>query len=199
MITAPVFSSRVACALPLGVAQRQPYLLRGMMNQRLQLRQAAPLAKASRRPLAVKVPPYDHSLHARLVVLFSARVPECGPGTALLQAQADAGGDGTPVQRHAFLHDFCMCIPYGGLVTLGGLVMMLFGVGQVAKLIAGAGVSMLVLSTLSLKSWRAQQPVAKLFTLLEAGAEGRQRHKSPAIHTLALFSHLAAAAAALEV
>ncbi|GAB4815197.1 hypothetical protein N2152v2_002243 [Parachlorella kessleri] len=47
-----------------------------------------------------------------------------------------------------------------------------FGGGQTALLVAGAGVLEVLLSSLSLKTWRAQQPVAKLFTALEAGVAG---------------------------
>ena len=54
-------------------------------------------------------------------------------------------------------------------MALCGLAMKLFGGGQTALLVAGSGALEVVLSSLSLKTWRAQQPAAKLFTGLEAG------------------------------
>lgn len=81
--------------------------------------------------------------------------------------QASAGGEPAP-QRHAFLHDFCLCIPYGALIALGGLVMLFFGAER-SPLIAGAGVALVLLSNLSLKAWRARR-AHTLFTALEAGA-----------------------------
>lgn len=116
------------------------------------------------------------------------RAPHNPAPPATLQAQAAAGAADAepappppPAGRHAFLHDFCLCIPYGGLIALCGLVMKLFGGGQTALLIAGAGVAEMALSALSLKAWRARQPVAGLFTVLEAGVRGRRRGSWPVV------------------
>ncbi len=104
--------------------------------------------------------------------------------------QASSSAEAAPTQqRHAFLHDFCLCIPYGAIIAACGLLMRLFGGGQTAVLITGAGVLQIALSTLSLKTWRARQPVAKLFTLLEAGA----RKLGGPGHVLCFLASLAAA------
>lgn len=58
-------------------------------------------------------------------------------GDAPPAAAAAASGHGSG--RHAFLHDFCMCIPYGALLLAGGLVAKLFGWGQPAVVMAVIG------------------------------------------------------------
>ena len=56
--------------------------------------------------------------------------------------------------RHAFLHDFCMCIPYGALLLAGGLVAKLFGWGQPAVVMAVIGALQVPQAgSLCLKGW----------------------------------------------
>lgn len=70
--------------------------------------------------------------------------------------------------RHAFLHDFCMCIPYGALLLAGGLAGKLCGWGQPAAVMAVLGAAQVVLSNLSLRAWRAGKATTPI-TLSEAG------------------------------
>ena len=71
-----------------------------------------------------------------------------------------------PSGRHAFLHDFCMCIPYGIIVAAGGLLSAVW-FGLPGLYIAAAGIAEVVLSTRSLKAWRRRQS-STIYTLLQA-------------------------------
>jgi len=64
-----------------------------------------------------------------------------------------------------------MCIPYGILIAIGGIIAALAGNGSTALCVAGAGVAEVALSNLSLKAWRQGQS-ATLFTLLSAAIAG---------------------------
>ena len=100
--------------------------------------------------------------------------------TAAAAAAADAGGAPSSSSsgvaeaaahssgRHAFLHDFCMAIPYGALLLAGGLAAKLAGWGQPAAVMAVVGALQVVLANLSLKAWRAGKSAAAT-TLTEAG------------------------------
>jgi hypothetical protein len=72
---------------------------------------------------------------------------------------------------HAFLHDFCMTIPYGALVAAGGLVSLFFGASSLGMQVAGAGAVVCASSVCSLKSWKAGGS-STLFTLASAGTIG---------------------------
>lgn len=68
-------------------------------------------------------------------------------------------------QRHAVLHDFCMCIPYGMLVASGGVVAAALGTGTAALAVAAAGLVEILLSVMSLKAWR-QGSSSTVYTIL---------------------------------
>lgn len=111
------------------------------------------------------------ALYMQNVVVAAA---SSGSDTAAAAAAAPPAGSHAPSSgRHAFLHDFCMCIPYGALVAAGGLLAKLFGWGQPAIVMMAVGVLQLALSSLSLKVWRLNKSAAP-FTLLEAGKRGQQ-------------------------
>jgi hypothetical protein len=80
------------------------------------------------------------------------------------------GSDAVGSGRHAALHDFCMAIPYGGILTLGGLVALFLGGGIPSLLVTVAGGAMIALSRASLQAWRAERP-APLVTLAGAGEQ----------------------------
>ena len=71
-------------------------------------------------------------------------------------------------EGHAFLHDFCMAIPYGMGMTMTGLGSLLFGAGSNGFLVAGLAAALLALTFLSLIQWRARRP-SKALTLAQAG------------------------------
>lgn len=71
-------------------------------------------------------------------------------------------------EGHAFLHDFCMAIPYGMGMAVVGLVSLFFGAGSNGFLVAGLAAALLALTFLSLIQWRAQRP-SKVLTLAQAG------------------------------
>ena len=70
-------------------------------------------------------------------------------------------------ERSALLHDFCMCIPYGVIVVVGGLLAALFGAGSSGLIIAAAGAAELVASGQSLGAWKLGKS-STLYTLLSA-------------------------------
>ncbi len=72
-----------------------------------------------------------------------------------------------PSGRHAFLHDFCMCIPYGILVAAGGLLSAIW-YGVPGLYIAAAGLIEIFLSARSLKTWR-KGASSTVYTLIEGG------------------------------
>ena len=71
-------------------------------------------------------------------------------------------------EGHAFLHDFCMAIPYGMGMAVVGLGSLLFGAGSKGFLVAGLAAALLALTFLSLIQWRARRP-SKVLTLAQAG------------------------------
>ena len=97
--------------------------------------------------------------------------PRRAPISFWLTAQASAAegaARSSGKARHAVLHDFCLCIPYGCTVAVGGLVGMVFGGGLPSLAIAAAGAFHVMLSNISLKNWRAQRDLP-LVTVTEAG------------------------------
>ena len=114
-------------------------------------------------------PPPRLQLHARTPPAAARSSGDATPAaaaaaTAAVSAHASTG-------RHAFLHDFCMCIPYGALVAAGGLVGKLVGWGQPATVMLVVGGLQLALSYLSLSVWRKARSAAP-YTLAEAGKRG---------------------------
>lgn len=88
---------------------------------------------------------------------------------------AAAHGSRQSSNRHAALHDFCLCIPYGVVVAAGGLLGMVFGGGLPALAIAAAGALQVVLSNLSMQAWRARRQSLAV-TAVEAGENGGNGH-----------------------
>lgn len=110
-----------------------------------------------------------HALQApTLVAAAASSGNDAEASSAAAAAPAAGSGHGHGGGRHAFLHDFCMCLPYGALVAAGGLLAKLFGWGQPAVVMMAVGVLQLGLASLSLKVWRQSKSAAP-FTLLEAG------------------------------
>lgn len=68
--------------------------------------------------------------------------------------------------RHAALHDFCMCIPYGLIVAAGGLLSAVW-TGLPGLYIAAAGIAEVLLSAKSLKAWKKGQS-SGVFTIFQA-------------------------------
>ena len=70
---------------------------------------------------------------------------------------------------HAFLHDFCVAIPYGCVMGALAAVAYFQHAGSIATTLLAAAVSALSLTYLSLQNWRAKKP-CRPYTLLTAGA-----------------------------
>jgi len=86
------------------------------------------------------------------------------------QAAIDTGDDRERRSpgRHAFLHDFCMAIPYGMGVGVTGIVALFFKQYNTGLTLLGAAAAILSLAVLSLRTW-SQQKDSRLFTTLSAG------------------------------
>lgn len=76
-----------------------------------------------------------------------------------------------PGQRHAVLHDFCMCIPYGAVIGTLGLVAVLLKMTKFGALLIAIGIVEMFLSSMSLKRWKARKG-GSLITLLSAMFSG---------------------------
>lgn len=98
----------------------------------------------------------------------ASSTPDAGPGLA---SNSHAG--------HAFLHDFCMTIPYGVVALLASVVALFLGTAMkpLALPLAGAGVVALACSSFSLKTWKQGQSTAP-FTMLSAGGAGAAAYAS---------------------
>jgi hypothetical protein len=88
----------------------------------------------------------------------------------LLILQADKPSGAAPA-RHAVLHDFCMCIPYGAIALLAGVGLFFLNLTNIAGTALVAGATALAASVLSLQEWKAGGD-SKQYTLISSGAEG---------------------------
>ena len=98
------------------------------------------------------------------------------------RAQAAASSSSGAASSHsgkAFLHDFCMSIPYATLALVAGLVFTCLGRREAAVHMAGAGAVVCLASILSLKEWRSGNS-SMPFTLMSAGAVPRDAPPRPA-------------------
>ena len=95
--------------------------------------------------------------------LATVRVQRATSHLELSQAHADSDHAG-----HAFLHDFCMTIPYGAAATAAGGISYVLGAGLIGMTAAAAGVMVCLASYLSLQAWR-QGEKSTTYTLISAG------------------------------
>ncbi|KAK9824847.1 hypothetical protein WJX81_007102 [Elliptochloris bilobata] len=99
--------------------------------------------------------------------------PRTPAAAAALSDQApDARGAASAagVRRHAALHDFCMCIPYGALLLAGGFVSLLRGGGATGAALCLFGCVHTLLAVLSLRAWKRGASSAPYTALSTAGA-----------------------------
>ncbi|GMH44083.1 hypothetical protein BSKO_12017 [Bryopsis sp. KO-2023] len=100
--------------------------------------------------------------------------PPLAPGRKLLHREesrqltvkAESGSS------HAALHDFCMGIPFGGAMTVAGLVSSFLCKASSGLPITAMGAAIVVSSILSLKAWKkgaSSMPFTVLSTGLAAG------------------------------
>ncbi|KAG1658521.1 hypothetical protein FOA52_009865 [Chlamydomonas sp. UWO 241] len=91
---------------------------------------------------------------------------------ALVQASSSASPPGDePHAGHAFLHDFCMSIPYGALVIAAGVVAFALGAQSLLLPVCGGGAVALVCSVLSLQAWKAREDSTP-YTVMAGGSAG---------------------------
>jgi hypothetical protein len=125
--------------------------------------------------LRVGSPPVRSGRLGRLQGRRAAAVPGAEPARAAAAAAAGAEDNDAPAGRrrgHAVLHDFCLVLPFGALLAVGGLAAAALGAGHLALGVAAAGAATLLLANLSLRAWRAGRSAAP-FTLASAAlAEG---------------------------
>ncbi len=77
---------------------------------------------------------------------------------------------------HAFLHDFCMAIPYGALALVAAAVLLSIGAKQAATSLAVGGVVVGGASVLSLKNWKVQASCTPM-TLVSGGEHATAWHQ----------------------
>lgn len=143
------------------------------------VRVAAAATARSRPHAACSQSHSDHAapcipaVQVRRTAAAAAAASDAAPSSS-----SSSGGDGDGEAaahsngRHAFLHDFCMAIPYGALLLAGGLAAKLAGWGQPAAVMAVVGALQVLLANLSLKAWRSGKS-AVATTLTEAGKQQR--------------------------
>mmetsp|Transcript_23263 Transcript_23263/g.59427 ORF Transcript_23263/g.59427 Transcript_23263/m.59427 type:complete len:203 (+) Transcript_23263:921-1529(+) len=100
----------------------------------------------------------------------------CSSAARRVHTAASSSSSGQVDDSHAgraFLHDFCMTIPYSAVALAGAAVMWFLGgaIQALAPTTAAVGVATIVTSILSLKNWK-QGKEATPFTFLAAGASG---------------------------
>lgn len=138
---------------PTRIQHQQIFLRKSISATSRSKRQSTQRVQAVR---STPIPPFDHS-------------PSQTKPTPFLQQFSTqmASSAAAPVSkgRHAFLHDFCMCIPYGFLVAAGGLLSAIW-FGLPGLYVALAGVAEIILSAVSLKTWKKGGSSA-LFTVVE--------------------------------
>ena len=75
------------------------------------------------------------------------------------QREYDSHSSGSSVRgkphRHAALHDFCMCIPYGIITSVLGFISFVRWGGASNVIVVLVGLAQLVLSKSSLKKWKS--------------------------------------------
>lgn len=76
---------------------------------------------------------------------------------------------------HAFLHDFCVAIPYSVVTGALAVVAYLQQAGSIATTLLAAAIAASSLTYLSLQNWKVGKP-CKPYTLLSAGAHGACTH-----------------------
>jgi hypothetical protein len=77
--------------------------------------------------------------------------------------------EGSDHAGHAFLHDFCMTIPFGAIALVSAGALTALGAAQTAVPVALCGLAVVIASVLSLKSWRINEQSFP-YTLISAGA-----------------------------
>ena len=104
-------------------------------------------------------------------------------------------------KKYARLHDFCMCIPYGVLLTATGMLLSLFGSGLWSWVLCLVGIAQLGLSKMSLQKWKERSSsqsitgisCALAFLMAWKSWEMMQSGGSFLLHGILLVLHAAAA------
>ncbi|GFR51761.1 hypothetical protein Agub_g14213 [Astrephomene gubernaculifera] len=104
---------------------------------------------AARCPLAVALP---RCISSRSVTPCVAPAKIARRPLAC-RASAEQPNGSTP-SRHAVLHDFCMCIPYGALAVVAGVALFFLKFTNIAGTAIVAGATSLAASYLSLQEWK---------------------------------------------
>ncbi|RCV34057.1 hypothetical protein SEVIR_7G141100v4 [Setaria viridis] len=105
---------------------------------------------------------------AKLSTNENARVEELNLQSDQMKEFVQAEGHVIPQKRSAKIHDFCLGIPFGGLLFSMGLLGYIFSRSTISLVLGVApGFATLLLGTLSLKFWRSGRS-SFLFILAQA-------------------------------
>jgi hypothetical protein len=104
-------------------------------------------------------------------------------GICGMQGSSSSSSSSNSHAGHAFLHDFCMTIPYGGIAALSGLLAFAFKAPAVGLQLAAVAAVVALCSILSLKSWKAGGS-STAYTLVSAGTFPMRTHSDQALAQL---------------
>ncbi|CAN6268197.1 unnamed protein product, partial [Urochloa humidicola] len=112
----------------------------------------------------VGMKPFDFAASANK----NARVEELDLQSDQMKEFVQAEGHAIPQKKSAKIHDFCLGIPFGGLLFSMGLLGYIFSRSTISLVLGVApGFATLLLGTLSLKFWRSGRS-SLLFILAQA-------------------------------
>ncbi len=100
------------------------------------------------------------------------------PRLAMQASSPSSLSDNDGHAGHAFLHDFCMSLPYSGLAAAAAVALAVMGATQAAVQVAMGTAIVAVTAVLSLKQWKVDKSSAPL-TLITGGNCGVELLFSP--------------------
>lgn len=83
-------------------------------------------------------------------------------------SSSEAGQDSH--KGHAFLHDFCMTIPFGIACVVAGVAIVALGAQTIGMQLLSAGAATAMCSILSLQAWK-KGGSSTLYTAVSAGGQ----------------------------
>ncbi|MEW5318252.1 MAG: hypothetical protein WDW38_009487 [Sanguina aurantia] len=88
--------------------------------------------------------------------MVSAQSPTAGGGGSGSSSNGNSSSDAKQDSHkgHAFLHDFCMTIPFGAATVIVGIAVAVLGAQTIGMQLLSAGAATAMCSVLSLQAWK---------------------------------------------